>query len=821
MEEKYNSHPIELKWQKKWEENRIFKTRIEKNKPKFYELEMYPYPSGKIHMGHVRNYSIGDVIARYRRMNGYNVMHPIGFDAFGMPAENAAIEHNLRPETWTKENIATMTKQLRKMGFSYDWDGVVITCDPEYYKWEQKLFIDMLKKNMVYKKKAEVNYCPHCQTVLANEQVIDGKCWRCEEEVIKKEISEWFFKITDYAEQLLEDMEQIRKGWPEKVLVQQTNWIGKSIGAKVKFKVSEKDEVLEVFTTRPDTLFGATFMCIAPNHPLLKKLMKGNPYEKNVQKFIEKFLRTKDIKEKEKEGIFTGIYVENPVNGEKIPLYAANFVLLEYGTGIIMSVPAHDQRDFEFAKKYDLPVRVVVYKKGATPEGGELTEAYEGEGIMVNSGSFDGLDSEQGKWEITKWLQQKGLAEKKINYALRDWNVSRQRYWGAPIPVVYCKKCGIVPVNEEDLPVKLPENAPLTGEGDSPLKRVKSFVKTTCPKCGGEAERETDTFDTFVESSWYFLRYVSPHEKDKAFDEKQVEYWMPVDQYVGGIEHAIMHLLYARYFTKVFRDLKYIDIDEPFKRLLTQGMVIKDGAKMSKSKGNIVNPDYIIENYGADTARLFILFAAPPEKDLDWSDEGVEGSYRFLNRVWRIIYRYKDVCKSNGKAVELKEEKGKKLHYLTHFTIKWVTEDIEKRYHFNTAIAHLMELTNAIYDYMYEEKEEDKITIEEAIRTLIILLSVFAPHIAEEMWEGIGEKPFVSDQCWPEYDENALIKKMIKMAITVNGRLRDEIEVEKDAAEEKIRELALNSKRIQKYIQGKEVKKIIVVKQKLVNMVVK
>ena len=620
MEEKYNSHPIELKWQKKWEENRIFKTRIEKNKPKFYELEMYPYPSGKIHMGHVRNYSIGDVIARYRRMNGYNVMHPIGFDAFGMPAENAAIEHNLRPETWTKENIATMTKQLRKMGFSYDWDGVVITCDPEYYKWEQKLFIDMLKKNMVYKKKAEVNYCPHCQTVLANEQVIDGKCWRCEEEVIKKEISEWFFKITDYAEQLLEDMEQIRKGWPEKVLVQQTNWIGKSIGAKVKFKVSEKDEVLEVFTTRPDTLFGATFMCIAPNHPLLKKLMKGNPYEKNVQKFIEKFLRTKDIKEKEKEGIFTGIYVENPVNGEKIPLYAANFVLLEYGTGIIMSVPAHDQRDFEFAKKYDLPVRVVVYKKGATPEGGELTEAYEGEGIMVNSGSFDGLDSEQGKWEITKWLQQKGLAEKKINYALRDWNVSRQRYWGAPIPVVYCKKCGIVPVNEEDLPVKLPENAPLTGEGDSPLKRVKSFVKTTCPKCGGEAERETDTFDTFVESSWYFLRYVSPHEKDKAFDEKQVEYWMPVDQYVGGIEHAIMHLLYARYFTKVFRDLKYIDIDEPFKRLLTQGMVIKDGAKMSKSKGNIVNPDYIIENYGADTARLFILFAAPPEKDLDWSD---------------------------------------------------------------------------------------------------------------------------------------------------------------------------------------------------------
>ena len=589
----------------------------------------------------------------------------------------------------------------------------------------------------------------------------------------------------------------------------------------MKFKVSEKDEVLEVFTTRPDTLFGATFMCIAPNHPLLKKLMKGNPYEKNVQKFIEKFLRTKDIKEKEKEGIFTGIYVENPVNGEKIPLYAANFVLLEYGTGIIMSVPAHDQRDFEFAKKYDLPVRVVVYKKGATPEGGELTEAYEGEGIMVNSGSFDGLDSEQGKWEITKWLQQKGLAEKKINYALRDWNVSRQRYWGAPIPVVYCKKCGIVPVNEEDLPVKLPENAPLTGEGDSPLKRVKSFVKTTCPKCGGEAERETDTFDTFVESSWYFLRYVSPHEKDKAFDEKQVEYWMPVDQYVGGIEHAIMHLLYARYFTKVFRDLKYIDIDEPFKRLLTQGMVIKDGAKMSKSKGNIVNPDYIIENYGADTARLFILFAAPPEKDLDWSDEGVEGSYRFLNRVWRIIYRYKDVCKSNGKAVELKEEKGKKLHYLTHFTIKWVTEDIEKRYHFNTAIAHLMELTNAIYDYMYEEKEEDKITIEEAIRTLIILLSVFAPHIAEEMWEGIGEKPFVSDQCWPEYDENALIKKMIKMAITVNGRLRDEIEVEKDAAEEKIRELALNSKRIQKYIQGKEVKKIIVVKQKLVNMVVK
>ncbi|MCD6129620.1 MAG: leucine--tRNA ligase [Deltaproteobacteria bacterium] len=821
MEEKYNPHPIELKWQKKWEENRIFKTRTEKDKPKFYELEMYPYPSGKIHMGHVRNYSIGDVIARYRRMNGYNVMHPIGFDAFGMPAENAAIEHNLRPETWTKENIATMTKQLKRMGFSYDWDGVVTTCDSEYYRWEQKLFIEMLRKDMVYKKKAEVNYCPHCQTVLANEQVMDGKCWRCGGGVTKKEIGEWFFRITDYAEQLLRDMEQIRKGWPEKVLIQQKNWIGKSIGARVKFKVSEKDEVLEVFTTRPDTLFGATFMCIAPDHPLLKKLVKGSSYEEKVQKFIEKFLKTKDIKEKEKEGIFTGIYAENPVNGEKIPLYAANFVLLEYGTGIIMSVPAHDQRDFEFAKKYNLPLKVVTYKEDAIPKDGKLTEAYEGEGTMVNSGQFDKLPSEQGKWEVTKWLQQKGLAEKTINYALRDWNVSRQRYWGAPIPVVYCKKCGIVPVNEEDLPIELPENTPLTGEGDSPLKRVKSFVKTTCPQCGGEAERETDTFDTFVESSWYFLRYVSPHEKDKAFDERKAQYWMPVDQYVGGIEHAVMHLLYARYFTKVFRDLKYIDIDEPFKRLLTQGMVIKDGAKMSKSKGNVVDPDYIIENYGADTSRLFILFAAPPEKDLDWSDEGVEGSYRFLNRVWRIVYRYKDVCKSSEKVVELKEEKNKRLHYLTHFTIKWVTEDIEKRYHFNTAIAHLMEFTNAIYDYMYEEKEEDKITIREAIRTLIMLLSVFAPHIAEEMWEGIGEKPFVSDQCWPKYDEKALIKKTIKMAITVNGRLRDEIEVEKDAAEEKIRELALNSKRIQKYIQGKEVKKIIVVKQKLVNMVVK
>lgn len=585
MEEKYNPHPIELKWQKKWEENRIFKTRTEKDKPKFYELEMYPYPSGKIHMGHVRNYSIGDVIARYRRMNGYNVMHPIGFDAFGMPAENAAIEHNLRPETWTKENIATMTKQLKRMGFSYDWDGVVTTCDSEYYRWEQKLFIEMLRKDMVYKKKAEVNYCPHCQTVLANEQVMDGKCWRCGGGVTKKEIGEWFFRITDYAEQLLRDMEQIRKGWPEKVLIQQKNWIGKSIGARVKFKVSEKDEVLEVFTTRPDTLFGATFMCIAPDHPLLKKLVKGSSYEEKVQKFIEKFLKTKDIKEKEKEGIFTGIYAENPVNGEKIPLYAANFVLLEYGTGIIMSVPAHDQRDFEFAKKYNLPLKVVTYKEDAIPKDGKLTEAYEGEGTMVNSGQFDKLPSEQGKWEVTKWLQQKGLAEKTINYVLRDWNVSRQRYWGAPIPVVYCKKCGIVPVNEEDLPIELPENTPLTGEGDSPLKRVKSFVKTTCPQCGGEAERETDTFDTFVESSWYFLRYVSPHEKDKAFDERKAQYWMPVDQYVGGIEHAVMHLLYARYFTKVFRDLKYIDIDEPFKRLLTQGMVIKDGAKMSKSKG--------------------------------------------------------------------------------------------------------------------------------------------------------------------------------------------------------------------------------------------
>ena len=819
MEGRYNPHKIELKWQKRWEENKIFKTKIEKDKPKFYELEMFPYPSGKIHMGHVRNYSIGDVIARYKRMKGYNVMHPMGFDAFGMPAENAAIEHNLHPETWTRENITTMTKQLKRMGFSYDWDDVVITSDPEYYRWEQKLFIEMLKKNMVYRKKAEVNYCPNCQTVLANEQVIDGRCWRCGGEVTKKEIDEWFFRITDYAEQLLKDMEQIRGGWPERVLIQQRNWIGKSVGAKVKFKVFGKNEVLEVFTTRPDTLFGATFMCIAPDHPLLKKLVKGSSYEERVRRFTEKFLKTKDIKEK--EGVFTGIYAENPVNGEKIPLYAANFVLLEYGTGIIMSVPAHDQRDFEFAKKYNLPLKVVIYKEGVIPKDGKLMEAYEGEGILINSGQFNDLPSEQGKWEITKWLQEKGLAEKTVNYALRDWNVSRQRYWGAPIPVVYCKRCGIVPVKEEDLPVKLPEDAPLTGEGGSPLKRVESFVKTRCPKCGGEAERETDTFDTFVESSWYFLRYVSPHEKDKAFDKEKAKYWMPVDQYVGGIEHAIMHLLYARYFTKVLRDLKYIDIDEPFKRLLTQGMVIKDGAKMSKSKGNIVDPDYIVEKYGADTSRLFILFAAPPEKDLDWSDKGVEGSYRFLNRVWRIVYRYKDVCKSKGRVAELKEEKSRRLHYLTHFTIKHVTEDIEKRYHFNTAIARLMELTNAIYEYNYEGKEEDKVAIGEAIRTLVMLLSVFAPHIAEEMWEGIGEKPFVSDQCWPEYDEKALVKETIKMAVTVNGKVRDEIEVEKDATEEKIRELALNSTRIQKYIQGKELKKVVVVKHRLVNMVVR
>ncbi len=810
---KYNPAEIEKKWQEIWNKKKVFKARDFDKKPKFYQLEMFPYPSGRIHMGHVRNYTIGDAIARYKMMNGFNVLHPIGFDAFGMPAENAAIAHKTHPAKWTYSNIDYMIKELKRLGFSYDWDRLLSTCDPEYYRWEQKVFIEMFKRGMVYKKKSSVNYCNTCQTVLANEQVEEGKCWRCGSEVVKKELDEWFFKITDYADELLDDMEKIKEGWPERVLTQQINWIGKSKGAFVKFKIKDRDEYFEVFTTRPDTLFGVTFASIAPNHPKLLDFVPES-HKKQVEKFVDDYKKVERDFSKEKEGIFTGIYLINPVNNEEIPLYAANFVLLEYGTGVVMAVPAHDQRDFEFAQKYGLPKKLVIYKKGVAESSDKLKEAYTDIGVLVNSAQFDTMENEKAKWEIVEWLAKKGLAKQTYQYKLRDWNVSRQRYWGAPIPVVYCKKCGIVPEKIENLPVKLPENVEITGEGGSPLARVKEFVETRCPVCGEKAERETDTFDTFVESSWYFLRYCSPKYDKDIFDKKIADYWMDVDQYVGGIEHAVMHLLYARYFTKVLRDLGYVNSDEPFKRLLTQGMVIKDGAKMSKSKGNVVDPDDIINNYGADTARLFILFAAPPQKDLEWSDEGVEGSYRFLNRLWRLVVSYKDLT---AKPVEADTSRLKELSFMINSTIKRVSKDFED-YHFNTAIAACMELVNFMQNFN-PDNEKEKALFAYSLEKLIILISPIAPHIANELWEMTGHKDIVEEQEWPEYDEKALQKDVVTVAVTVNGKLRDTIEVEVDATKESVFEQAKQSHKVKRHIDGKNIKKVIFVKNKLINIV--
>ncbi len=814
--EKYNPAEIEIKWQRIWEEKGVFKAKdFDDKRPKFYQLEMFPYPSGRIHMGHVRNYTIGDAIARYKMAQGYNVLHPMGFDAFGLPAENAAINNNTHPAKWTYSNIDYMIEELKRLGFSYDWDRLVITCDPDYYKWEQKIFIEMFKKDMVYRAKSTVNYCPSCKTVLANEQVEDGKCWRCGSEVIQKEMDEWFLKITDYADQLLDDMKLIEEGWPERVLVQQRNWIGKSKGAFVKFKIKDSDDYLEVFTTRPDTLFGVTFVSIAPNHPRLMELV-DEEHKEEVETFVREFNKAGRDFSKEKEGVFTGVYLINPVNGQEVPLYAANFVLMEYGTGVVMAVPGHDQRDFEFAKKYNLPIKKVIHTNGLSDNPDEWEKAYTDPGVLVNSEQFNGMNNEKAKWEIVKWLEEKGLARVGYQYRLRDWNVSRQRYWGAPIPVIYCPNCGIVPEKIENLPVKLPEDVEITGEGGSPLAKVDEFVNTKCPICGADAKRETDTFDTFIESSWYFLRYCSPNYDKDIFDKEKVKYWMDVDQYVGGIEHAVMHLLYARYFTKVLRDLGYVDSTEPFKRLLTQGMVIKDGAKMSKSKGNVVDPDDIINQYGADTARLFILFAAPPEKDLEWSDEGVEGAYRFLNRLWRLIYTYKDLKSGD---VDINTDRLKDLNYHINYTVKRVTDDFEA-YHFNTTIAACMEFVNYLYDFKPETKDEKKL-FAKALENLLKLLNPIVPHIAEELWSLMGHDTLLAEEKWPTYDEKAIVKDTVVIAITVNGKLRDTIEFPRGSSENDVFAKALESQKVKRHVDGKEIVKKIFVKDKLLNIVVK
>ncbi|MDD2365012.1 MAG: leucine--tRNA ligase [Desulfuromonadaceae bacterium] len=822
MEQKYIPKEVEQKWQSIWENKKTFKVTAENEKPKYYLLEMFPYPSGRIHMGHVRNYSIGDVIGRFKRMRGFNVMHPMGWDAFGMPAENAAIQNNSHPATWTYENIDYMRKQIKKMGFSYDWDRELATCDVDYYRWEQKLFLEMFAKGLAYKKTSFVNWCPHCETVLANEQVEDGGCWRCDTEVKQKELDQWFFRITDYAEELLENTFKL-PGWPERVLVMQRNWIGKSFGCEIDFPLENSTESIRVFTTRQDTVYGATFMSLAPEHPRAIELATADQKDA-VAAFIDKIKKTDRIKrtsdDLEKEGVFTGSYCINPLTGVKMPVFLANFVLMDYGTGAVMAVPTHDQRDFEFARKYDLPMKVVIQPADVLLDPAGMTEAYTESGIMVNSDQFDGLENTSAKGAIADFLQQKDLGSKTVNYRLRDWGISRQRYWGNPIPVIYCDKCGVVAVPEKDLPVLLPKNVEFSGEGGSPLAQMESFVNCICPTCGKPARRETDTMDTFVQSSWYFLRYCCPDFKEDILDRKSVDYWMSVDQYIGGIEHAVLHLLYARFFTKVMRDLGYISADEPFMNLLTQGMVIKDGAKMSKSKGNVVDPDALISKYGADTARLFSLFAAPPEKDLDWNDQGVEGSFRFLNRIWKLVNEHLElVRKASPLDVNLLSEEERVLRRSVHKTIRKVTEDLEESFHFNTAIASVMELLNIVQSAKLATPQFSGV-MKEALESIVMLMSPFVPHVTEELWFSLGHQTPLTQTPWPEYDKSAVIDDELLVVIQVNGKLRSKITVPAGTSEDNIKELAMKDEKIIQLIAGNTIRKIIYVPGKLLNIVV-
>ena len=823
LDRRYDFKAIEAKWQNIWEENSYFKVYEDKTKPKYYNLEMFPYPSGHLHMGHVRNYAIGDVVARFKSMNGYNVLHPMGWDAFGLPAENAAIQNNVHPARWTYGNIENMERQLKGMGISYDWDRELTTCRPDYYKFTQWMFLKLFEHNLAYKKKSAVNWCPSCQTVLANEQVVEGCCERCESEVDKKQLEQWFFKTTAYAQRLLDDLEKL-PGWPEKVKTMQRNWIGRSEGCQFSLEIEGSEETLSVYTTRPDTVFGVTYMVLAPEHPLVEKLVAGKTQELEVQAFVKKMKSTSDIArtatDAEKEGIFTGAYAINPMNGEKVPIWIANYVLMDYGTGAIMAVPAHDQRDFEFARKYDIPIRVVIKSPESPALGNEMLEAYPGDGVMVNSGEFDGLTVEEGQKRIIAYMEEHGIGQGTINYRLRDWLISRQRYWGAPIPIVYCPDCGIVPVAEKDLPVLLPEDIDFKPYGESPLNHLESFYKTSCPNCGKEARREADTMDTFVCSSWYFDRFCSPHESDIPFNREAVDYWMPVDQYIGGVEHAILHLMYARFFTKFLYDINMLSCEEPFTNLLTQGMVLKEGAKMSKSKGNVVSPEDIIGTYGADTARLFILFASPPERDLEWSDQGVEGSYRFLNRVWRMVNEYADTIREVNipdNFVELDAD-ARKLRYKTHASIKKVSEDIGERFNFNTAISATMELSNALNSYS-DNEEQDLPVVKEAINTLLLLLSPFSPHICEELWQLCGNTEGICLQKWPAYDPAALIQDEIEIVVQISGKVRDRITVATGLSEEELRQIALASPKVQQLIQDKTIVKTIVVPGKLVNIV--
>ncbi|WP_312649421.1 leucine--tRNA ligase [Aminipila sp.] len=823
MLEKYNFSEIEEKWQKYWDENKVFATSEDESKEKYYVLEMFPYPSGKLHMGHVRNYSIGDVIARYKTMAGFNVLHPMGYDSFGLPAENAAIKHGIAPAKWTTENIAEMTEQLKELGFAYDWDREVATCRPDYYKWMQWIFIQFYKKGLAYKKENPVNWCPSCQTVLANEQVVDGSCERCGSLVGKKELSQWYFKITDYADRLLDNLEKL-EGWPSKVKIMQKNWIGKSVGAEVDFDVDGFDKKLKIFTTRPDTLYGVTYMVLAPEHPYVKEFVKGSGKETEVKKYLDEVQHKSDIERtsttNEKTGVFIGRYAVNPLNGKKVPIFISDYVLMDYGTGAIMAVPAHDQRDFEFAKKFDCEIIPVVESADPSIDINNLTEAFVAEGNMINSEMFTGMNNKEAILKIIDYLEEKGIGKKSINYRLRDWLISRQRYWGTPIPMIYCDDCGWVPEKEENLPVMLPTDVEFTGKGESPLTTSKTFAKAVCPKCGKPAKREMDTMDTFLDSSWYFLRYTDAKNDKEAFSKDKQKYWMNVDQYIGGVEHAILHLMYARFFQMALCDLGYTTNEEPFENLLTQGMVIKDGKKMSKSIGNVVSPAEIIKKYGADTARLFILFAAPPERELDWSDAGVEGSYRFLNRVYRLVYELENVIEHAPNSYILETEEDKSLAFEMNTTIKKVSEDVGGRFSFNTAISSIMEMVNEMYKY----KENDNINLgllKAAVENLVLVLSPFTPHICEEMWQSLGHNESIHTVSWPKYDEAAMVKDTVEIVIQINGKVKEKMNVTNNLDKETFEKIAMENEKVKALIDGKTVVKIIAVPNKLLNIVVR
>ena len=810
-------------------------------KKKYYCLMMFPYPSSALHVGHGRNYIIGDVVARYKIMRKYNILAPMGWDAFGLPAENAAIKSGIHPKVSTFNNIRTMKKQLRSWGVGYDWTREIASCQPDYYKWTQWIFLQLYEKGLAYRKKASVNWCPSCQTVLANEQVVNGECERCSAQVEGRNLEQWFLRITDYAQRLLDDL-KLLKDWPERVRTMQANWIGRSEGVEINFKVFDSDINLACFTTRVDTIFGATYMVLAVEHPLVDDLIKGSGNENEIRKFIGEAKKDsaadRTVSNIEKKGVLTGRFVINPVNGRKIPLWIANYVVMQYGTGSVMAVPAHDQRDFEFARKYRLPIEVVIDDPEESLVAENMKEAYVENGVMVNSGQFNSLSNTDAMRKIADYMETEGIGRKTVHYKLRDWLISRQRYWGAPIPIVYCDKCGMSPVREKDLPILLPEKVKFSGKGarlsdgqgsasgekpcaESPLKHVKSFINAKCPKCNGKAKREIDTMDTFVDSSWYFLRYLSPGDNEKPFDKALVNKWLPVDQYIGGVEHAILHLMYSRFIVKVLYDMGYVSFSEPFARLFTQGMIVKDGAKMSKSKGNVVSPDKLIDKYGADTVRLYTLFIGPPEKDAEWSDRGVEGAWRFLNRVWRLVENYaaaklalpnNDLIRESSAATDLKRK--------THLTIKKVTEDMEGAFHFNTALSAIMELVNEIYLVSSSEPRAQSPELREAIRVVVILLAPFVPHIAEEMWEKLGNKTSVFEAEWPAYQEDVLARDKITMAVQINGKVRTKIEIDSAASEDEIKRTVFSNETVNKWTDGKSPRKCIIVKGRLVNLVV-